>query len=123
MAIALYVAAILTLGVAIVHSYLGERYILIRLFRRSDLPKIFGSAEFTMRTLRFAWHITSLAWLGFAAVFVMLANPPLRPQTLCMTLGGVFIAHGVLALGGSKGKHLSWIVFLAIGFLALFAAA
>jgi hypothetical protein len=123
MAIALYVAAILTLGVAIAHSYLGERYILTRLFRRSDLPKIFGSAEFTMRTLRFAWHITSLAWLGFATVFVMLANPPLRPQTLCMTLGAVFIAHGVLALGGSKGRHLSWIVFLAIGLLALFAAA
>lgn len=122
MVTALYAAALLTLGVAIAHSYLGERYILIRLFRKSDLPKIFGSAEFTMRTLRFAWHITSLAWLGFAALFILLANPPLRPQTLCMTLGAVFIAHGVLALGGSKGRHLSWIVFLAIGFLALFAA-
>jgi hypothetical protein len=122
MAIVLYAAAFLTLGIAVAHSYLGERYLLIRLFRRNDLPKLFGSSEFTVRTLRFAWHITSLAWLGFAAVFVMLANPPLRPQTLCAVLGGVFILHGIIALGGSKGRHLSWIVFLTIGFLALFAA-
>ncbi len=30
MAIALYAAALLTVGVAIAHSYLGERYILTR---------------------------------------------------------------------------------------------
>ena len=35
-----------------------------------DLPRLFGSDWFTRRTLRFAWHITSVAWLGFAALLV-----------------------------------------------------
>lgn len=122
MAIALYIAAALTVIVSAAHSYLGEKYILMRLFKRSDLPKIFGSADFTIRTLRFAWHLTSLAWLGFAVVFVLLANPAVRPQILCIAIGVIFLAHGALALGGSRGKHLSWVLFFAIGILALYAA-
>lgn len=54
----LYLAALLVLATGIAHSYLGERYILIRLFRRSDLPKLFGGTAFTVGTLRFAWHLT-----------------------------------------------------------------
>ena len=50
MTIALQVAAFLICAVAVAHSYLGERYILIRLFRRDDLPRIMGGAEFTKRT-------------------------------------------------------------------------
>ena len=45
-------AALLILVVGGAHSYLGERYILIRLFR-GPLPKVLGSEEFTRRTLRF----------------------------------------------------------------------
>ena len=48
------------------HSYLGERYIMVRLLRRDDLPKLFGGVDFTKRTLRFAWHLTSIAWVGLA---------------------------------------------------------
>jgi len=66
MRISLLMAAVLTILVAAAHSYLGERYILIRLLRRNDLPKLFGGVEFTKKTLRFAWHITSIAWLGLA---------------------------------------------------------
>ena len=59
---------VLIAGLALVHSVLGERCILIRLFRRTDLPPLFGSDDFTKRTLRFAWHLTSVVWLGVAAV-------------------------------------------------------
>ena len=48
----LLAAAVLTLAVGAAHSYLGARYILIRLFRRADLPHLFGSDVFTRRTLR-----------------------------------------------------------------------
>ncbi len=61
MAALLYFAAFLSVALGIAHSVLGERYILTRLFRRADLPKLFGSSEFTVRTLRFAWHITTVA--------------------------------------------------------------
>jgi len=45
---ALYLCAILTVAIGVAHSYLGERYILIRLFRRPDLPQLFGGTEFTL---------------------------------------------------------------------------
>lgn len=121
MDIALYGAAALTVAVAAAHSYLGERYLLMRLFRRQDLPKLFGSTEFTTRTLRFAWHVTSIAWLGLAAVLVALAHPPATPDVLGRIVGATFLAHAAVALAGSRGKHLSWPVFLAIGVLAVYA--
>src|SRR3990170_5805876 len=93
MNVSLYVAAFLIAGVSLAHSYLGERYILIRLFRRNDLPKLFGSSEFTVRTLRFAWHITSIAWLGLAAILLLLAHPPTSPQAIGIAVGVTFLAH------------------------------
>jgi hypothetical protein len=114
-----YIAAACLLGIGVAHSYLGEKYILIRLFRRQDLPKIRGSAEFTMRTLRFAWHITSLAWLGFAGLLVVIAHPPAAARSVAWVIAVTFFAHGALALGGSRGRHYSWIVFLAVGVLTL----
>jgi len=49
---ALYLAALLAFVVGLAHSLLGERYILRRLIRRDDLPKLFGETAFTARTLR-----------------------------------------------------------------------
>jgi len=70
----LYVAAFLAFAVGIAHSTLGERYILVRLFRRTELPMLFGDTRFTIRVLRFAWHLTTIAWWGFAAILVLLAT-------------------------------------------------
>lgn len=121
MHLALYVAAALLVVISAAHSYLGEKYILVRLFRRNNLPKLFGGTEFTRLTLRFAWHITSLAWLGFAGILVLLAHPPAAPDHLGLVVGLTFLAHGLLAGVASKGKHLSWIVFLAVGILSIWA--
>ena len=121
MTISLYLAAVLIVSIGVAHSYLGERYILARLIRRGDLPKVRGSAEFTARTLRFAWHITSLAWFGLAAVLIVLARPPVTTSSLGLVVGCTFLAHGVVALVASRGRHLSWPVFLIIGALAIVA--
>lgn len=118
----LLVAAVLIALVAIAHSFLGERYILMRLFRRSDLPRLFGSDLFTRRTLRFAWHITSVAWLGLAGVLVVLAFPgPPAPGALLLSVAATFLATAAIAALGSRGRHLSWVVFTAIALLAWFA--
>ena len=45
----LQLAAILIVLLGVAHSVLGERYILTRLFR-GELPKLFGSSEFTLNT-------------------------------------------------------------------------
>ncbi len=111
----LIAAALLVLLISGAHSYLGERYILMRLFRRSDLPKLFGSDEFTRKTLRFAWHITSLAWLGLAGVMILMASPGgVTSAGLSRVISLTFGLSGIVALVGSRGRHLSWIVFFAI---------
>jgi hypothetical protein len=114
----LLVAAGLATLLALGHSYLGERYILIRLFQRDALPRLFGGTEFTQRTLRFAWHLTSVAWLAFAAILVKLnSHVPSRAE-LGLLLVGTFGVSGVVALVGSRGRHVSWVVFLVIAALA-----
>ena len=117
----LYAAALLIIAIGAAHSYLGERYLLIRLLRRDDLPQLFGGTEFTKRTLRFAWHITTVAWLGFAGVLIAIARDVTTPAVLGAIVGGTFLIHFGIALLGSRGRHYSWVVFLAIGILSLLA--
>lgn len=121
MTILLFLAAFLAIAIGAAHSYLGERYILIRLFRRTDIPKLFGGTEFTTRTLRFVWHITTVAWWGFAALLLLLARQPISSQDVGMVIGITFLASSALAFFGSRGRHLSWLVFLVIGVAAIYA--
>jgi len=118
----LIIAAFLAFAVGVVHSVLGERYILVRLFRRDNLPKLFGSAAFTVRILRFAWHLTTIAWWGFAALIYLLARNSISAQNLSFVLAGTFLISGVIALVASRGRHLAWPVFLFIGGACLYAA-
>lgn len=112
-------AAVLTLAIGLAHSWLGERNILMRLFRRQNLPHLFGSDVFTKRTLRMAWHATTVAWFGFAALLLILASLPLdaSARILSGVIAATFLASAILALIGSRGRHLSWIVFLIIAIL------
>lgn len=121
MQFALYLAAALTVAVGLAHSYLGERYILIRLFRRADLPKVLGSTRFTVRTLRFAWHLTTLAWWGFAAILLLLAHRAPTVGSVGMIIGCIFLLHAAVTLLASRGRHLAWPVFLLIGIVSIYA--
>ena len=115
-------AAALTVAIGLAHSYLGERYILIRLFRRDDLPPLFGSDWFTRRTLRFAWHLTTLAWCGFAGLMIVAARG--APVTAALTVvGWTFALSALVAFAASRGRHLSWVVFLSIALLVWRATA
>lgn len=118
----LYIAGMLLVGIGVAHSYLGERYILIRLFRRGGLPKLFGGTAFTRNTLRFAWHITTLAWFGFAALLLQMATGGLEASMVARVIGVTFLLHAVVAFVPSRGRHLSWVVFLAVGAIALHAS-
>jgi hypothetical protein len=111
----LIIASILLVLCGFVHSILGEKYILIRLFKRDNLPHLLGSDQFTKGTLRFAWHITSLAWFGFAALLLLM--PESIP--LLLTVSAVFALSGVLSAYYTKSKHLSWLVFFVVSGLTL----
>ncbi|WDE07590.1 hypothetical protein SG34_012285 [Thalassomonas viridans] len=119
----LILAAALTLFIGIVHSYLGERYLLSRLFKRDNLPQLLGSDWFTKRVLRFAWHLTTVAWFGFAAIFVALSGSAELKQGVVLTIiSVVFLMSGLVSFSFTKGKHISWVIFWAIAALAYYVA-
>lgn len=126
----LTVAGVLAIAVAVLHSYLGERYLIIRLLRRDNLPRLLGDDRFTRQVIRFAWHLTSIAWIGMGWVLLAVALHPLpsivalQPgpdlkDSVVRVIGGTFLVSGVLTAAISRFRHLAWMVFLAIGVLAL----
>jgi len=122
MAVLLHAAACLAFALGAAHSVLGERYILVRLFRRDDLPRLFGGQAFTRQTLRFAWHITTVAWCGFGLLLVMAADGDLDRVDVLRVVGWTFIVSGMLPLAMTRGRHLSWLVLFAMGGIALACA-
>ncbi len=112
-------AAALATAIALAHSYLGERFIIRRLLRRGDLPRISGSDTFTKRTLRFAWHLTTVALIGLAAVLLAVDS---GPAATIRVVGVTLIIGGVIILGASRGRHLAWPVMVGAGALALAGA-
>jgi hypothetical protein len=115
----LEIAATLIFALGAAHSYLGERYLLMRLFRRDSLPKLLGGTEFTKQTLRFAWHLTTVAWWALALLLLQAAQGGLTATSAVQVIGWTAIVSGLFPLVFTRGRHLSWIVMLAIGGLAL----
>ena len=107
----LYVAAVLVALPGPAHSILGERHILIRLFRR-DFPELFGGADFTRRTLRFARHFTTVLALGISALLVQIAGLA-SAQALTSVIGWTLLIAGllplfILAANTCPGSFYSW---------------
>jgi len=115
-------AAALIWLTGLAHSILGERYILVRLLRRADsLPKLLGSTAFTAGTLRFAWHLTTVAWWALAYLVFALGHGPLGRDELLLVIGITALVSAVFPLVFTRGRHLSWVVFLLVGGLVLAA--
>lgn len=115
----LQIAATLIFALGAAHSYLGERYLLSRLFRRDNLPKLLGGTDFTKQTLRFAWHLTTVAWWSLAILLLQAEDGTLSATSVARVIGWTAIVSGLFPLAFTRGRHLSWIVMFAIGGLAL----
>ena len=119
----LYAAALLIVTLGLAHSWLGERYLLRRLFRRSDeLPKLMGSTDFTKNTLRFVWHLTTVMALGFALLILQLASGA-SAAAMVNAVGATLVLSGILPLAYTRGRHLSWPVLFIAGALCLLWAS
>jgi len=114
----LLLASTLLLLTGIAHSYLGERYILIRLSKRDNLPKVLGSTAFTIGTLRFVWHLTTVAWTALAYLLFSASSGPIPKDQLLTAIGTASIVSAAFPLYFTRGKHLSWVVFIAVGAMA-----
>lgn len=90
---------------ALAHSVLGERELLRPLFaQRWELPIPRAAVE---RILRFAWHLTSVAWLGLASLAF--------GASLWAVLGVVAGASAVIVFVTLRG-HLAWPLFALAAF-------
>lgn len=101
---------VVLLVLAVLHSLLGERKLLRPLFT-AGLPQgalPLGRA-FTERTLRFTWHLLSVAWVSLAA---LVARGDERVLTV---VGTMLLASGALALVVSRGRHFAWALFTLAG--------
>ncbi len=117
----LYTAAAVIVLLALAHSYLGERYLLIRLFKRAELPKLLGDTGFTKNTLRFVWHLVTWLSVALAAVLVQVQLQA-TPRQVVATIGIALVVSALLPLLFTRGRHLSWVFLLAAGVLCLYWA-
>lgn len=118
----LILAASLLFLTGVAHSYLGERYILIRLFKRDNLPELFGGTQFTTGTLRFVWHLLTVVWWGVAIVVLQASGQPLESTAVLQVFSCVALVSGLFPLVFTRGRHLSWVVFFVVAGLLWSAA-
>lgn len=121
----LIVGGILTILLALAHSYLGEKLLLQRLFSRCELPKLLGSRDFARRTLRFAWHLTTLLMvsIGTVAIAVGTQTQTAQASLILKIFAVMFVGCSLLSLIGARGRHFSWYVFAVIGVLLWIGAS
>ncbi|MEK8029464.1 hypothetical protein AACH06_01410 [Ideonella sp. DXS29W] len=116
----LELAAALLALMGVAHAYLGERYILSRLARReAQLPPLLGGTAFTLGTLRFVWHLIAVPWGTMAYLLLVLAHSDPSRDQLLTAIGASASLSALMPFWFTRGRHLSWLVFLLIGGLVL----
>lgn len=119
----LITGAVTLAALAGLHSYIGETRLLGQLLAKPDLPALQGSVDYPRSILRWAWHVTSLAWLGFAAIFIVLTQVPFEArQVIGAILVGCLGLSGVIAFAASRGRHPAWVFFLTAAICAWLGA-
>lgn len=106
-------AAILLSMLGIAHSALGEKLLLIPLAKEKSVD-LFKCRPYAMTVLRFAWHITSIAWWGMALIILDFAQVEQPLLFSVHSLAATFALTGIIILVFSKGRHSAWFFFLAI---------
>jgi hypothetical protein len=109
----LVVGALLTALVGLAHSYLGERYIVAPLLRRE--PPVFTD-PFRRQVVRFAWHLTSVAWWGLGGILLSLGDTGYERIGLIAAV--IFLISALTTFAATHGRHLAWPVFVAISVCA-----
>lgn len=106
-------AAVLLILISFVHSILGERLLLLPLFQEKSVH-LFHRKPYMKPVLRFAWHITTITWWGLALVIIDFAGVEQASHLSVHAIAATSTATGLVICYFSKGRHLAWIVFLAI---------
>jgi hypothetical protein len=112
--ILLAVAGCGSLAAAIAHSVLGERLFIPQIQTQTTWPGSAKAAAFRSSIVRLAWHVTSVMWLGFAALLLapLLGFDGLMPVYVvaAATFGVVLVMTGPM----TAFRHVGWPVFAVI---------
>ncbi|HEY9760393.1 MAG TPA: hypothetical protein V6C97_34865 [Oculatellaceae cyanobacterium] len=115
----IYLCAILLVVTSLVHSILGEEKLIKPLMEQTEGILRHKLARFL---LRFAWHVTSLAWTNLAAILIVLVIAPENALKLSLLITGTnFLIVGVFDAFASRGKHIGAWMLGAIGICGLVA--
>lgn len=116
---ALLSAAFLAWALGAAHSWLGETRLLGPLL--AERAGMLARSRFAGKTLRWAWHLTTLAWCGLGAILAALAlSPPgHRIEAVAVAMAVTFLATAVAIALSSRGRHFAWPIFLAMAGLSL----
>ncbi len=115
----LVAAIFLLIIMGVAHSYLGERYILIRLAQRENLPEVLRGADFTIGTLRFVWHLITLVWGALAYLVYVAGHGAMSNDQVLTVIGATSLVSAAFPLYFTRGRHVSWIGFALVGALLL----
>lgn len=115
---ALLLAGVLLVFIGLVHSWLGEVKLIGPLLSPSGRAGLLAQSRFARNVLRFAWHLTTVAWWGMGLSVALLAAPfTLDPRVALLAgVGVTCLITGLLILAVGRGRHLAWPVFLAAAF-------
>lgn len=108
-----FIVAVVLFMLGIAHSAFGEKLLLIPIAKEKSVD-LFKQKPYMINVMRFAWHITSIAWWGMALIifdFAKVENPLIFSVH---ALAGTFTLTGIIILAFSKGLHPAWFFFLAI---------
>lgn len=106
-------AAIMLSMLGIAHSILGEKLLLIPLSNEKSVV-LFRRRPYAVPVMRFAWHITSIAWWGMALIIIDFAKVENPLLFSVHALAATFALTGIIILAFSKGRHAAWFFFLMI---------
>ena len=125
----LLIASCLTLILALAHSVLGE----LKIFKHlkdeglpvvQGIPMMWKTDGFAKRTIRFVWHVTSIFGIGFASVLAYFSHLPSLSVTdiaVVKIIAGAMLLSGLVTVLLSKGSHLGWVLFFAVGVFCMLA--
>ncbi len=118
MPVVLALASLAILAVAATHSILGEIKLIRPLVTPSTRAGLLAKSEFARQVLRFAWHLTSIAWIALAGELVVVASGWDARRGALAVVAIAFLATGIVTFAASRGRHLAWPAFLLIAALS-----
>lgn len=108
----LYLSAILMAVTGFLHSFLGERRLIVPLLA-IDAP--ITQRFLARKVIRFAWHLTTVLILLCAALVIW----PGVPEGLVLTTGLLWLAAGLFDAVYTHGQHIGWPPIAAAGLFAI----